>query len=229
VTAPYLWGINALIYNEKYVSEPPKSFMDLTKPEFTNKVSMPTIAENMYNCWGPVLGYDPAEMSQAELQKVTDFLIKLKRDQARVFTGNIDAEAQALVRGDIVAIAGAEWTMVATIAKQNGSDTVKYVLPEHGAISWTDTWAIPKGGPNRETAYAWIDYMVGPGNAKAAKNLSEAPVNREAIAAVKDPSTKALFTSEVQSKALPVVIPSGQNGSVHWQDWTEAWKRVEAA
>ena len=37
-----------------------------------------------------------------------------------------------------------------------------YVLGKEGGEIWTDIYAIPKGAPNREAAYALIDYLLTP-------------------------------------------------------------------
>ncbi|MBS1883686.1 MAG: extracellular solute-binding protein, partial [Actinobacteria bacterium] len=177
-----------------------------------------------------VLGHDALNMSPAELKKVTEFLIELKTKQARVFTGDFDALAQALAAGDIVAVASPLWTNVSQIAEQHGSKTVKWTVPSSGGILWTDTWALPKGGPNRETAYAWIDWMIGqPANAMVANELSEAPVNGQATKQVENTSSKALYAPDVQEKTELFGFPVGNNGTVSYQDWTSAWKEVEAA
>ncbi|MBS1861298.1 MAG: extracellular solute-binding protein [Actinobacteria bacterium] len=227
--APFLWGINSLVYNAAYVQQAPASYMDLMKPEYTNKIGLLDDVGNIQT-WATVLGHDALNMSPAELKKVTEFLIELKTKQARVFTGDFDALAQALAAGDIVAVASPLWTNVSQIAEQHGSKTVKWTVPSSGGILWTDTWALPKGGPNRETAYAWIDWMIGqPANAMVANELSEAPVNGQATKQVENTSSKALYAPDVQEKTELFGFPVGNNGTVSYQDWTSAWKEVEAA
>lgn len=233
---PYTWGLNTLIYNEKYVSSAPQSFMDLTKPEYTNKIGFWDNVATIQT-WATVLGYDALNMTQAELDKVTDFIIDLKQNQGRLFTGDFVQMAKALASGDVIAFGSAIWTYVATtLAPEQGSKTVKWTVPSEGSIFWTDTWALPKGGPNQDTAYAWINFMIGQeANALVAEQLSTAPVNESAIRQVTEDdsssasSTTDLYASEVEEKSELFGFPVGGNGTVSYQDWTDAWKRVQAA
>lgn len=227
--APYLWGINTLVYNSKYIPKPPPTFMELTKDEYSGKLG---IWDNVGNIqtWATVLGYDALNMTAAELGKVTDFIISLKTDHARVFTDDLSILTKALAGGDIVAVAGPCWAYASSLAEQYGSKSVKWTVPEAGCILWTDTWALPKGGPNRETAYAWIDYMIGArANGIVANELAEAPVNQQASANLQNPTSKELYKPEVEERSETFGYPLGTNGTVSYQDWLAAWKRVEAA
>jgi spermidine/putrescine transport system substrate-binding protein len=42
---------------------------------------------------------------------------------------------------------------------------LRYIIPTSGSSLWTDTIAIPKGAPNPEAAYAWLNFMLEPENA----------------------------------------------------------------
>jgi spermidine/putrescine transport system substrate-binding protein len=39
---------------------------------------------------------------------------------------------------------------------------IQYVLGKEGGEIWSDFYAVPKGAPNREAAYALIDYLLTP-------------------------------------------------------------------
>lgn len=232
---PFTWGINTLLYNAAYISTAPASFMDLTKPEFTNKIGMWDDVGNIQT-WASVLGYDALDMTQAELDKVIDFLIDLKTSQARVFTSDFNVMTKSLAGGDVVAYASPMWTFFATLANEQGGNDVRWTVPSAGGILWVDTWAIPKGGPNQATAYAWIDYMIGQrANKILTEELSEAPVNAAAIEQVKSggsgsaEGTTDLYGPEVEEKAELFAFPVGGGGSVGYDQWVEGWKRVQAA
>lgn len=232
---PFTWGINTLLYNAKYIADAPTSFMDLTKPEYTNKIGMWDDVGNIQT-WASVLGYDALNMSQAELDKVIDFLIDLKTSQARVFTSDFNVMTKSLAGGDVVAYASPMWSFFATLANEQGGNDVRWTVPSAGGILWVDTWAIPKGGPNQATAYAWIDYMIGQkANKILTEELSEAPVNAAAIAQVKSggsgsaEGTTDLYGPEVEEKSELFAFPVGGGGTVGYAEWVDAWKRVQAA
>lgn len=229
---PYQWGINGLVYNAKYVSQAPKSFLELTKPEFTNKIALTDVAEDNYQCWAKILGYDPLHMSSAELAKVTNYLINLKKTHVRVFSSNYDQLAQALATGDVVAVASPFPSSMPELARKHGSNTVKFVLPSVGGQTWTDSWALPKGGPNQATALAWINFMLSPkANAMVATDNQYGTVNRRGIDLTSGVARSAYpyNNPELNKLAPPWSLPRGGSGSVTWQNWLTAWKSVEAA
>lgn len=231
---PFTWGINTLLYNASYISNAPASFTDLTKAEYTGKIGMWDDVGNIQT-WASVLGYDALNMSQAELDKVIDFLIDLKTSQARVFTSDFNVMTKSLAGGDVVAYASPMWTFFATLANEQGGNDVRWSVPSAGAILWVDTWALPKGGTNQATAYAWIDSMIGQkANKVVTEELSEAPVNAAAIEQVKAGSASAegttdLYGPEVEAKSELFAFPVGGGGTVGYQDWVDSWKRVQAA
>jgi spermidine/putrescine-binding protein len=232
--APYQWGINAMIYNAKYLPTPPRSFMEFTKPAYRNKIALTDVAEDNYLLWGQLLGYDPLHMTSSELTKVTNFVINLKKTNVRVFSNDYDALAQALAAGDVIACASPLNTSLPALARKHGSDTVKYYLPPGGeSRTWTDSWALPKGGSNRATAYAWINYMLSAkANAQVATDNQYATVNAEGVPLVRGVARTAYpyaHAAELARLAPAWAVPRGTSGTVTWQDWSNAWKNVEAA
>ncbi len=234
--APFTWGLNTLVYNADLVPEAPRSFMDVTGPEYAGKIGIWDDVGNIQT-WATVLGYDALNMSQSELDKVTDFLIDLKTNQGRVFTSDFVVMAKALAGGDVIAFGSPLWTFIATtLAPEQGSSSVKWTVPDAGSILWVDTWALPKGGPNRATAYAWIDYMIGQrANTIVTDELSEAPVNAGSLAVASRASSASggsgedLYGPEVEAKSELFGFPLGTGGTVDYQDWIASWKRVQAA
>jgi spermidine/putrescine-binding protein len=230
--APFLWGTLELVYNEQYLAQPPSDWMEFTEPEFTGKLALTDVPEDNYQCWGEAMGYDPLKMTKPQLEKVTDFLIQFKTEQVRTFTNTYDDLAQELASGDIVAVASPLWIAIAGEAKKHGSNSVKWKLLDKGCRRWTDTWALPKGGNNQDTAYAWINYMIG-ANAQAivASELQSATVNRKAIPKLTGPA-KTLYpynNPEAARRTPTWTLPTGENGAATYDDWLEEWRRVQAA
>jgi spermidine/putrescine-binding protein len=230
-SVPYLWGLLALNYNAKYLPQPPASWTDFTMPKFKNKIAITDVASDNFQCWSEVLGYDPMNMSRKELDKVTQFLIDLKRNQARTFTNTYDDLGQQLASGDIVAVASPLWTVVTAIAKKRGGTTAKWTLLDKGCRTFIDAWALPKDGQNVDTAYAWIDYMIGKdAQSKVAVALKSGTVNKQAVPLMTDESRDLPYDDPSKlAKAPAWQLPTGEGGSVSYSDWINAWKRVAAA
>ncbi len=77
-------------YNKKLIPVPPKSYADLLKPEFKNKLGIPELISTTVTGW-----YDWLEKSQG-----ADYLVKLKAQNPKFYTGVAQLN-QALASGEI--------------------------------------------------------------------------------------------------------------------------------
>lgn len=229
---PFAWGVNAAVYNEKEVQ--PKSWMDFTKPEYTGRIAMSDSPIDNYGAWGRALGFDPPTMSQEELDEVTDFLIDFKREQVRTFTVSYDDQADQLARGDIVGISNPIWVFIAIDANDRGGSGNTFTIFDEpgGGLLWIDGWGIPSDAENVDTAYAFINDQLGAvPQSIFAPAMAVAPVNEAAVDKLPADVLKRdgyLYEESLQSN--PAVVPYAYPiGEVTYQDWLEAWSRVQAA
>ena len=233
-SAPYIWGTDPMMYNAKFIKEEPQSWRDVEKPEYKGKVVMVDDTLGQIMVWGRVLGYeDPTKITQEQLDDVITLLIDIKTNQARTFAASWGDMADIMARGDAWISTGG-WEAISMFAAQKGGD-VKFVHPEEGDFAWTDSWVLPNDAPNLDTAYAWIDWMIGPeAQAIVAKNLASGVVNQAAVDKL-DPDTKAIYPydnlASVFEKApnfdIPPREPEGDLTTL--DDWNEAWERLRAA
>jgi spermidine/putrescine transport system substrate-binding protein len=233
-SAPYIWGTDPMMYNAKFIKEPPQSWRDVEKPEYKGKVVMVDDALGQIMVWGRVLGYeDPTKITQDQLDDVINLLTEIKTEQARTFAASWGDMADIMARGDAWISTGG-WEAISMFAAQKGGD-VRFVHPEEGDFAWTDSWVLPKDAPNVDTAYAWIDWMIGPeAQPIVAKNLASGVVNQEAVDKL-DPDTKSIYPYDnlesVFEKApnfdIPPREPEGDLTTL--DDWNEAWERLRAA
>jgi spermidine/putrescine transport system substrate-binding protein len=77
---------------------------------------------------------------------------------------------------------------------------MSYVLGKEGGEIWTDYYAVPKGAPNREAAYALIDYLLTP------------EINAKEVQAHGYPSTDARTNKLVPKEMLenPILYPAAE-------------------
>ncbi len=232
--APYIWGTDPMMYNAKFVKEPPKSWRDVQKPEYKGKVVMVDDTLGQIMVWAKVLGFDPpTELKKSQLDQVIDLLIDIKKNQARAFASGWGDMADIMARGDAWISTGG-WEAISTFARQKGAD-VRFVHPEEGDFAWTDSWCIPKDAPNIDTAYAYANHMISAqAQAIVAKDLASGVVNKQAIGKL-DPRTAKIYPYDnleaVFEKAPNYKIPPREptGGLTTLDDWNKAWERLRAA
>ena len=151
-TLPYQAGTDAIVVNTALVSNLPKSWADLWKPEYAGKMVFLDDSRAVIGATLLTLGYDvntkdPAQLDQAK-KKLAELVPNIKLFDS-------DSPKTALIAGDVGL--GMTWTGEAFLA-QKEKPTIQYVYPTEGAIIWQDNWAMPKNAPHVDAAYAWLNY-----------------------------------------------------------------------
>ena len=153
-TVPYLAGTDSIVYNADLVTNPPKSWADLWKPEYAGKMVFLDDSRAVIGLTLLTLGYDvntkdPAQLEQAK-KKLAELVPSIK-----IFDS--DSPKTSLIAGD--ATLGMTWTGEAFLAQQE-VPSIMYVYPTEGAIIWQDNWAMPKDAPHADAAYAFLNYTM---------------------------------------------------------------------
>jgi spermidine/putrescine transport system substrate-binding protein len=155
---PTDWGTPGFVINTKKVTQNPKSWKGvwelaqgpLTKRVMVHDYQLTTIGNALKSFGYSFNSNDPAQLAEAE-----KLLIAVK---PHLFGINSDYQP-SMRNGD--AWASVCWTGDATQLHRDLPE-MSYVLGKEGGEIWTDFYAVPKGAPNREAAYALIDYLLTP-------------------------------------------------------------------
>jgi spermidine/putrescine transport system substrate-binding protein len=156
---PKNWGTTGFAVNTSHDGGKPfttwKDFFDCTMDDYSGRTmvhdyQLTTIGNALKYFGYSFNSVDPAELAEAE-----KLLIEVK---PHLFA--ISSDYQPAMRS------GDAWlTMCWTgDGKQLNSDIpeIDYVLGKEGGEIWSDYYAIPKGAPHREAAYALINHMLNP-------------------------------------------------------------------
>jgi spermidine/putrescine transport system substrate-binding protein len=228
---PYMWGFDGMVYNATKV-DAPTSWKDVLEPRFKGKVLMISGAFPNFEIWPRVLGFDPATLTQEQLDEVVDFLIDLKKTQVRTVTGDMSDMADLLARGDVWVTGSGCWVGLPSIAPE-GDEVAFTIPPEGGGTTWIDTWAIPKDAPNLDTVYAYLNHMMStPVQTKQADSLGMATSNEESAKLVSAANREqyGYKASEIGTEQAPLFrFPEQGKGYTTSEDWNEAWNRIQAA
>ena len=157
-SAPWQSGFGGIAYNGD-VTKPVMSIDELfTRPDLKGKV---TCLSEMRDTMGLVLlsmGKDPAVFNQADFDAAIEKIQKaVDSGQIRKFTGN--EYAPDLAKGNIAACVAWSGDVIQLQAK---NDKIKYVIPDAGAMLWSDNMEIPNNAKHKKNAEAWINYYYDP-------------------------------------------------------------------
>ncbi len=152
-TIPYLVGTDAIVVNTGAVDTIPQSWADLWNPEYAGRMMFPDDRRAVIGLTLLTLGYDVNTTDPAQLAEARNKLIELV-PHIKLFDS--DSPKSALLAGAVDL--GVTWTGEAYLAQQRNLD-IQYVFPVEGAILWQDNWAMLKGAPHPDAAYAWLNYI----------------------------------------------------------------------
>jgi putrescine transport system substrate-binding protein len=168
----YMWGTNGIGYNETLVKALlPKAPLDSWRlvfdPAVASKVAkcgisvLDSPAEMMRAVYS-YLGKDPNSQSPDDLVQAEAVLTKI-----RPYIRNINSSEyiEALAKGDICVAVGYNGDVLQARDRARAAGKgieIAYTVPKEGSILWFDMLAIPKDAPNRDSAYAFINYVITP-------------------------------------------------------------------
>src|SRR5688572_4115498 len=168
----HMWGTTGIGYNvEKVKAAAPDAPIDSWRLVFD-----PAVAKRLQKCGVAVLdsatemfsmtlaalgknpnSQDPADLEAgaAEMMKIRPFLRYI--DTRRMITD--------LANGEICVAVGYSGDMLQArdrAEENNTGNTIEYVIPKEGSISWYDSFLIPKDAPHPKNAHVFINYMLRP-------------------------------------------------------------------
>jgi spermidine/putrescine transport system substrate-binding protein len=160
-TMPWQSGMSAIGYDPKRTGRKLTSVDDLFDPKFKGRVSM---LSDWRDSAGLVLlsqGKDTKDATKDDyLQAIEKIDEQNRKGQIRRFTGNDYAKDLA---------SGSLWACVAysgdVVQLKADNPRLEFLIPEDGALLWSDNMVIPKGAKEPYGAEAWMNYFYDPENA----------------------------------------------------------------
>lgn len=151
---PYQMGTQAIVYNTETVTNPPKSWADLWKPEYKSRIVAVDDNRVIIGMALLTLGYDVNSTDETQLEEAKQKLIELMPN-IRVFDS--DSPKTPLLAGDVDL--GIVWNGEAFLAQQE-NPAFEYVFPQEGSIIFYDGMGIPVNAPHPDISYAWFNYLM---------------------------------------------------------------------
>ena len=158
-TMPWQSGLTGVAYNAKVSGGAVNTIEELfTKPSLKGKV---TALTEMRDTVGLIMlqqGKDPANFTDADFDAAIGMLDSaVKSGQIRKFTGN--DYAQDLASGNVAACVAWSGDVVQL---QADNPNVKFVVPEAGAMLWSDNMMVPNKADHKKNAETLMNYYYDP-------------------------------------------------------------------
>ncbi len=161
-----------LVYNTEKVKSAPRSYLDLWKPEFAGKMTLPSPA----NAMGIPLFVTLAEITGGSIDNMKPAVELLKRAKPATFFNTSGIATNLFQSGEVVI--GAHYASAAWFMADKGLP-IAYAVPKEGALAGDIRVHVVKGTKHREAAQKLADFAVSPQAQKAlAEILYVAPTAR---------------------------------------------------
>lgn len=234
----YDWGTTGLGANQgmlkaRMADAPLDSYDLLFKPEVVSRfkdcgVGMIDSPEDVYPIVLNYLGLDAQKPTQANLDKANKLLEAIKPSLRYINSGSYIND---LANGNVCLVLG--WSGDVEIARRRAheagkNDDIRYIAPREGTVAWFGFMAIPKGAPNSDAAYRFMNEIL---EARVSADFTSTVGYATAV-----PASQALLPAEVASN--PTVFPGPQvRQKMFWQAnptpadlrlMTRSWNRFKS-
>lgn len=152
------WGTTGYVINTEFVTKPMttwKDYWDALRGDYSGKAAIHDYQLTGIGNALKYFGYSFNSVDTGELAKAEELLIDAKK---HFFA--ITSDYQPPMRNKDAWISMA-WTGDG-VQLNRDIPSIQYVLGNEGGELWSDFFSVVAGAPNREAAYAFLDYMATP-------------------------------------------------------------------
>jgi spermidine/putrescine transport system substrate-binding protein len=165
------FGITMFFYNNKIVTEQPKSMLDFYRalPKYVSKgrTNLLDGAEEVVPIALMALGMDPNTTSQADFAKAKSFLMSIRKGVTTIDSSSYINDA---IAGKIIMSQGWNGDVRRIVQGRKKQGDITAVIPHGASEIWADNWCIPANAPHPVAAHAWINWLLTPSTAVTEMN-----------------------------------------------------------
>lgn len=181
---PYFWGTTGIAYRADLVTEPPRRWMDLFRPDaaLVGRIMMVADSFDLIGMALKALGYSMNSADPEQIDQATALLLEQRPALRGYGTLDLGPDSQ-LIGGELAAAMSYSGDAVMLMEQH---DAIRYLVPEEGGPIWIDYLTI--GAQDKpDLAAALINYLNRPEvAAQNAQYLSYATPNLAAEALLPD-------------------------------------------
>jgi spermidine/putrescine transport system substrate-binding protein len=165
------FGITMFFYNNKIVTEQPKTMHDfylaLNKYGSKGRTNLLDGAEEVVPLALMALALNPNTTSQADFSTVKSFLLSVRKG---VTTIDSSAYINDAIAGKIILSQGWNGDVRRIVQGRKKQGDITGVIPTEASEIWADNWCIPVDAPHPVAAHAWINWLFTPSTAVTEMN-----------------------------------------------------------
>jgi spermidine/putrescine transport system substrate-binding protein len=220
---PEQGGTSGIVYDPERVPEGMDSFADLFDPRYEGQIALEDTALTTIAVAALAMGHaDPWSLTDADLERVRDFLIERKANIRTLFRG--DSDFLNLYRsGEIVAGYGYPDYVLAMEKEQIPA---AFSFAREGQLTWICGYGLSANAQNLDAAYAILNWQTEPQTqAFFAEEYHYLVSNRRTLDLLDEKLIRriGLDRPEQLAKAIPLVVPE------NYDRWLEVWREFKAA
>ncbi len=165
------FGITMFFYNNKIVTERPKTMLDFyhALPRYVGKgrTNLLDGAEEVVPLALMALGLNPNTGSQTDFSHVKSFLLSIRRGVTTIDSSSYINDA---IAGKIILSQGWNGDVRRIVQGRAKQGDITPVIPLEASEIWADNWCIPAAAPHPVAAHAWINWLLTPSTAVTEMN-----------------------------------------------------------
>jgi len=222
---PWEWGYYSITVRTDKVQEVPDSWADLWDPQYAGHVSIYDSAEPAVLMAATVLGFDPWNLSEEQLEAVKQKLIELKPNLLGYWTDYTEINQQ-IASGEVW-LGANTWPDCYVAVKAEGL-LVEYITPQEGRLGWVYGYAIPTSAENPDLAHDYMDALLDVNSMAEMANQYGYGAASSAVVALTDPELVRLLNLDQPDLFLTTIFMKSLTEEQR-QTWTTLWDEVKAA
>ena len=165
------FGITMFFYNNKIVTEQPKTMHDfyMALPKYVShgRTNLLDGAEEVVPLALMALALNPNTASQSDFSQVKSFLLSIRKG---VTTIDSSAYINDAIAGKIILSQGWNGDVRRIVQGRKKEGDITAVIPTEASEIWADNWCIPLSAPHPVAAHAWINWLLTPSTAVTEMN-----------------------------------------------------------
>jgi spermidine/putrescine-binding protein len=223
---PVVWGYDSVVYNRDRIPEADavtQSWGVLFDDRYAGRVALRDDPYQSICLTALHLGIrSPETMSQADLNRVTQFLISKKRN-FRTIWGSFAEAVNLMSSREVDAVFG--WIPMRAALQRQGMNVTNN-WPSEGLLVFTHSAFIPRESRNADLAHAAINAALSDEFGKQLGQETQYPVTNGNVAASFSEADQARLGYDVEKRGIPLhryAFPAAMDR------WIEAWGRFKAA
>ncbi|UWR21991.1 extracellular solute-binding protein [Sulfitobacter sp. S190] len=216
---PYQWGSTSFSVNtDDYDGEINTTDILFNPPaELSGKINMLDSQGEVMALASLHMGFPQCDTDRERLSALNDMLQEAKTHWASF---NSDTAREVLVSGDVSA--GMIYDGFSAKARADRA-SITYAFPTQGYVVWMDNVVLLKDAPNRDSAIAFMDFLLEPENIAAVSNYARYGLGVDGAAEFLDPALATLPESnppETAGAGAFIAVCDEQTQAVYDQIWT---------